>query len=163
MIQIRFPEVLPEEIVVWRVKAEEITAEILAEDDLEKKHELIDRNNKHWRDESLIKWLSTLSHDKCWYTETKFGGDYQELEHFRPKKQTKNRDGKSHETHPGYYWLAFDLDNYRLAKSRPNRKKSSLFPILDERNRAEVPEHNWREETPLFLRLSSIPIIKAWI
>lgn len=151
MIQIEMPSKLPPEIVTWKVEAQRITDLILAENDLAAKHELIDKFSDHWRNEALIKWLSDLSNDKCWYTETKFGGDYQELEHFRPKGQTKNSDGKPHATHPGYYWLAFELDNYRLSKSRPNRKKSSLFPIIDERNRAECADHDWRDELPLFL------------
>jgi len=151
MIQIEIPENLPPEIQTWKIEAQRITDLILAGVDLEAKHKLIKQFSDHWRDEALIKWLSDLSNDKCWYTETKFGGDYQELEHFRPKGKTKNRDGKPHATHPGYYWLAFELDNYRLSKNRANRKKSSLFPIIDERNRAECSDHDCHDELPLFL------------
>lgn len=151
MIQIKFSNPLPPEIEAWKVRAREITDLILAEKDLAKQHSLIDRYDKHWGKPELINWLSDLSYEKCWYTETKFGGDYQELEHFRPKKGTKERDGTKHATHPGYYWLAFDLDNYRLCKRRPNAKKGTLFPILDERNRACCPEDDWCDELPLFL------------
>jgi len=151
VIKIRFPGELPEEIKEWKNEAERITKLILQSESLEKKHELINKYQFHWRSHALIKWLSELSHDKCWYTETKFGGDYQEVEHFRPKKGTKNKDGSSHPTHPGYYWLAFELDNYRLCKRRPNLKKSTYFPILDERNRSSDENYDWRDELPLFL------------
>lgn len=151
MIQIKLPNQLPPEIEAWKVKAEEITALILAENDLVEQHRLIEANKKHWKDHDLTRWLLWLSSDKCWYTETKFGGDYPELEHFRPKRETRERDGKLHATHPGYFWLAFDLGNYRLCKSRPNRKKGAFFPILDERNRACGAQHSCADESPLFL------------
>ena len=151
MILIEIPDELPEEIQAWKVKAKAITELIKIEDDLVKKHKLIDKHGKHWRNEALIKWLSDLSCEKCWYTETKFGADYQELEHFRPKKELKIADKTFHATHPGYYWLAFDISNYRLCKSRPNRKKGTFFPILDERFRACNCEDDWQDERPVFL------------
>ncbi|TMP81836.1 hypothetical protein CWB73_05395 [Pseudoalteromonas phenolica] len=147
---IEFPEDLPENIEAWVERAEEITDEILEADTLQAKHDLIDRYKNHWRNTDLIKWLSDMSHTKCWYTETYFGGDYQELEHFRPKKGTKLKD-RDHPTHSGYYWLAFDLSNYRLCKGRPNRKKGTFFPLLEERFRAAEPSHAWEDELPLFL------------
>lgn len=151
MIQIKFPNQLPPEIDAWKVEAQEITNLILAEADLAARHRLIDCYQAHWRKPELINWLSDIGHEKCWYTETKFGGDYQELEHFRPKKGVKERDGSTHHDHPGYYWLAFDLDNYRLCKRRPNAKKSIFFPIVDERNRACCSTDDCCDELPLFL------------
>ncbi|WP_156115721.1 hypothetical protein [Colwellia psychrerythraea] len=142
---------MPDEIIVWKARAEEITAEIIEAVTLEDKKRLITRYKNHWRNEDLVNWLSSLSDDKCWYTEAKFGGDNQEIEHFRPKGQVKDKDGNVHDDHDGYNWLAFDLDNYRLCKGRPNRRKSTFFPIIDERNRAISEEYDWRDETPLFL------------
>jgi hypothetical protein len=151
MIKVELPSCLPPTIQKWKVRSDEITALILAETDISKKHKLIDQYKNHWRNKDLIKWLSELNFEKCWYTETKFGGDYQEVEHFRPKKGTKDINGASHSTHPGYYWLAFDLSNYRLCKSRPNRKKGTFFPIVDERFRASSNNESWKDEVPFFL------------
>lgn len=151
MIQIKLPEKLPEEIEQWKKEAEKITGLILAASSLEARHKLIKKHEKHWRNEILINWLSDISNEKCWYTETKFGGDYQELEHFRPKKGTRERNGKDHTEHFGYYWLAFDLDNYRLCKRRPNAKKGTFFPIVDERYRAYCADDDYCEEHPFFL------------
>ncbi|CAH0283597.1 hypothetical protein [Pseudomonas brassicacearum] len=151
MIRIKLPQKLPPEIETWKLKSLEITQEILSAPDLEKKHALIERYKNHWRNEELVSFLSEISFEKCWYTETKFGGDYQEVEHFRPKKETKNSDGTVHITHSGYYWLAFELSNYRLCKSRPNRKKGTFFPIINERYRAADESEPWQDETPLFL------------
>lgn len=151
MIKIKFPDALPAEIQAWKTTAASISAEISAAQSMQDKHRLIDQYQKHWRCPKLITWLSSLSHDKCWYTETYFGGDYQEVEHFRPKKNTRNRDGSVNEAHTGYYWLAFDLDNYRLCKRRPNAKKGTFFPVIDERFRASNDAHDWRDELPFFL------------
>ncbi len=151
MIKIKFPDVLPVEILNWKTRALTISNSILAAPTVADKHRLIDAYDNHWRDPALIRWLSGLSFDKCWYTETKFGGDYQEVEHFRPKKNTKNKDGTINFGHQGYYWLAFDLENYRLCKRRPNAKKGTYFPVVDERFRALDENHDWRDELPLFL------------
>jgi len=151
MIKVSLPSELPKDIVTWKEKAERITALILAEPSLEQKHVLIDKYKDHWRKPELVNWLSDLNFEKCWYTETKFGGDYQEIEHYRPKKGTKDIDGNIHVSHPGYYWLAFELSNYRLCKSRPNRKKGTFFPIVDERFRASSTAQSWRDEIPFFL------------
>ncbi|GAB3282882.1 hypothetical protein [Parahaliea aestuarii] len=151
MMRVRFPADLPEEIQVWKARAHEITLEIVAAPDLEAKYALIELYKNHWRAPVLIQWLSDLSHEKCWYTETKFGGDYQEVEHFRPKKGTKCIDGTDLAGHPGYYWLAFDLENYRLCKRRPNAKKGTFFPILNEPLRCGCEVDDWHDELPLFL------------
>lgn len=151
MILIEIPREVPQEIENWKARALEITRDILIAATLEEKHILIARYKDHWRNDDLIKFLSDISFEKCWYTETKFGGDYQEVEHFRPKKGTKNLDGSGHENHTGYYWLAFELSNYRLCKSRPNRKKGTFFPIVNERCRASIASEPWQDEIPFFL------------
>ncbi|HTF98594.1 MAG TPA: hypothetical protein VL995_20805 [Cellvibrio sp.] len=151
MIKIKFPDDIPADIQAWKDGALAISNQILAAQSLGEKHRLIDQYENHWRKPELVRWLSSLSHDKCWYTETKFGGDYQEVEHFRPKKNTKEKNGSINTAHTGYYWLAFDLENYRLCKRRPNAKKGTYFPVIDERFRATNETHDWRDELPLFL------------
>jgi len=142
MIKIELPNVLPLDIQAWKQKSDDFTALILAEDDIAEKHKLIDKHKNHWRFPDLVKWLSDINFEKCWYTETKFGGDYQEVEHYRPKKGTRNSDGKEHATHSGYYWLAFELSNYRLCKSRPNRKKGTFFlSLMSDLEQIQIPNH----------------------
>lgn len=151
MIKIDLPLDLPEEIKKWQEEAAKITQQLLDAQSTEERNRIIDNNQTHWRKEELVKWLSDLSFDKCWFTETSFGGDYQEVEHFRPKKGTKEIDGSKCENHNGYYWLAFELSNYRLCKRRPNLRKSTFFPICDQRFRALNPAQTWSDETPFFL------------
>ncbi|USX20416.1 hypothetical protein NHH82_32090 [Oxalobacteraceae bacterium OTU3REALA1] len=151
MIKINIPSTLPANIEKWKTKAEEITESIIKAPTLLEKQTLINKYQGHWRDPDLIQWLSDLSAEKCWYTETKFGGDYQEVEHFRPKKETKDIHGQAVDGHPGYYWLAFNIVNYRLCKRRPNAKKGTFFPIRNEHLRAMSELWTWQDELPLFL------------
>ncbi|NQZ59280.1 MAG: hypothetical protein HRT88_17640, partial [Lentisphaeraceae bacterium] len=60
MIRIKFPEQLPSKIEAWKVKAQSITDEIIAETRLKKRHELIDQYKNHWRVTDLINWVSDL-------------------------------------------------------------------------------------------------------
>ncbi|MEZ8776404.1 hypothetical protein AB6D85_02200 [Vibrio splendidus] len=141
---------LPPKIKTWLGKAQKVEAELKKNNkSLTQSHSLIELKKSLWRDEDLIEWLLKLSDDKCWYTEVKHGADYPEIEHFRPKKGAKDERGK--DVTDGYYWLAFNLANYRLCKPMPNRKKGTYFPILDERKRARSHQDCHLDELPLFL------------
>lgn len=122
---------------IWLKRSSKLLAELTAETDIDKRKALIDKYKKHWRKEVLVDWLAALSNDKCWYTETYFGGDYPEIEHFRPKKEALDEKGKKF--HEGYWWFAFDIDNYRLSKPMPNRKKGCYFPLRDKTKAVNAP------------------------
>lgn len=82
---------------------------------------------------------------KCWYTETpQTGGDF-DVDHYWPKGRVKLIDGailyKNNDQHPGYWWKAYDIENYRYAciyanRSREKGGKVDYFPITDESNRS---------------------------
>lgn len=91
---------------------------------LAERNQLIDDNAGHWG--KLKPWLSALSHGKCWFTEAHDIASHLDVEHFRPKKEAKNLDGTKRD---GYWWLAFDYTNYRLAGNVPNRMKGGWFPL----------------------------------
>ena len=92
----------------------------------------IDQNgSKKW---SPIKNRMT-SHlgNKCWYTEAEVIGASLTIDHYRPKSD--------------YWWLAFDVENYRVACPYANSPKHNeeqgcaggkgdSFPLLDEKKRA---------------------------
>lgn len=69
-----------------------------------------------------------LSHNKCWYSEAPIGNGDLEVDHFRPKNKAKqkidysNAKSKSvvHKEN-GYWWKAYDWDNYRLAGALANK------------------------------------------
>ncbi len=83
--------------------------------------------------------------DKCWYTEVpRIGTDF-DIDHFWPKGRVKDAEGqilkKNGEQHPGYWWKAYDIDNYRYSciysnRSREEGGKIDFFPLTEEKYRA---------------------------
>jgi hypothetical protein len=90
------------------------------------RNEFISKKSAHWG--KLKPWLIALSGGKCWFTDTTNNGSHYDVEHFRPKAEAKGIDGSVRE---GYWWLAFDYSNYRLAGGVPNTKKGGWFPLCD--------------------------------
>lgn len=73
--------------------------------------------------------------DKCAYCEGPRGAVTSgAVEHYRPK--TKVQEDPAH---PGYYWLAYDHENYVPVCSECNSKKGSRFPVANEAVRARNP------------------------
>jgi hypothetical protein len=140
---------LPQKIKDWLRKVEVVNAELYKVKTAQQHHDYIEANKRLWADEDLKEWLLKLSKDKCWYTEVKHGADYPEIEHFRPKKSAK--DENSIVVTDGYYWLAFNLTNYRISKPMPNRKKGTFFPVIDEKRRAKNCKQCHLDERPWFL------------
>ena len=105
--------------------------------------------------------LSKLSHSKCWYTESKQAGTDTDVDHFRPKRRVSECMTRAHK-HPGYWWLAFDLTNYRFSCIYANRRRKDIntdetggkadhFPVCDESRRAWRPTDNCDDEEPMLL------------
>ena len=78
---------------------------------------------------------------KCWYCETDEVRSDMPVDHFRPK----NRVDEADESHPGYWWLAFDWMNYRVSCTFCNSRrvfddteggKHDHFPLMNEADRA---------------------------
>jgi hypothetical protein len=89
--------------------------------------------------------LCRLSFDKCWYSEKRIAPSELEIDHFRPK----SRVTATQVPHRGYWWLAFQWQNFRLAYSLINKRrrderegdvqgKGCYFPLMDEA--ARVPD-----------------------
>jgi hypothetical protein len=78
---------------------------------------------------------------KCWYTESpQIGTDF-DVDHYWPKGRVKNADGvtvkQGNQQHPGYWWKAYDISNYRYScifanRARDKGGKVDYFPIDDE-------------------------------
>ncbi len=135
---------LPEE---WKNKSDELLDELVAEENCEKRKLLIEKHKKHWG--KLSDWLRGISHNKCWYTEAPIDADYPEVDHYRPKKESLDKDGKK--IHDGYWWLAYEWTNYRLSKPVPNRKKGAYFPLRRNDRAAICPDDPINDELPLLL------------
>lgn len=108
----------------------------------------------------LKKWLSNYSGHKCWYCEAKSTRAPFDVDHFRPKLAI-TIDGIKLAGHTGYYWLAYEWSNFRLACQRCNRPekdeievshgKANEFPIQDEANRCQAPAGRLGAEVPRLL------------
>lgn len=70
---------------------------------------------------SLYTEMSMISNNKCWYSEAPGGSCTFEVDHFRPKN--KAHDGIKVTLPYGYWWLAYDLKNFRLAGSIVNKSQ----------------------------------------
>lgn len=121
----------------WLRKADSLTESLItATDDIERK-EIIDKNSsaKHWRE---LKPNLPYAH-KCWYTEIVNTGAPYHIEHFRPKKQVVKSSFEEaqrigwtaiNQIADGYWWLAFDWQNYRIAVNDMNSiYKKNYFPL----------------------------------
>jgi uncharacterized protein (TIGR02646 family) len=112
----------------------------------EERNAYIDKKTSHWG--KLKPWLQALSHGKCWFSEVRDLYSHYDVEHFRPKKETKDIKGKVRD---GYWWLAFDYTNYRLCGGVGNKKKGGFFPLNDESLVSEYTNQCEDSETPYLL------------
>lgn len=121
------------------------------------------RDNVNWN--MLQEIMYNLSGGKCWYSEAPPGaGDY-EIDHFRPKNRSKQHDGTVLKPN-GYWWLAYNWRNYRLAGGLVNKRrkdrlgadeevkgKGDYFPLDIDGGSivCEPPNVNLNHELPILL------------
>jgi hypothetical protein len=111
----------------WLAESKRLLAELAAYDaagDRDARNALIDANSAHWGE--LKGWLLALSGGKCWFSDVRELYSHYDVEHFRPKKEAKARNGAKRD---GYWWLAFDYMNFRICGNVGNRKKGAWFPL----------------------------------
>src|SRR5262249_43962117 len=98
----------------------------------------IKANSQIWRD--FKSYLSDMSYGKCWYSEGLEPQSLMEVDHFRPKLEARRSDKVC--DRPGYDWLAFSWENFRLSAQLSNRLisnqesgqtdgKGAWFPLVD--------------------------------
>jgi hypothetical protein len=126
-----------------------------------------EERNKYWKTNNiwseLYSALSTLSGDKCWYTEAKENSSEWNIDHFRPKSKSLDEDGGIL-LNDGYWWLSYDWKNYRLCGTLVNllRKgrfdegeealgKGSFFPLKDRAKISKEKDMSCSGETPILL------------
>lgn len=104
----------------------------------------------HWG--KLKEHLQDLYRDKCAYCDgayQPFG--YGDVEHFRPKGAVTEDP-----THPGYWWLAYNPNNYLPSCQLCNQlAKKNHFPINGKR--AMGPKDSLAAEDPLLMHPDSDP------
>lgn len=129
----------------WLAKANTLVDKLRKAPTKAARDKIIDDNAGFWGD--LKEWLLSLSHEKCWFSEAKDVFNHWHVEHFRPKKSAKDQDGTEHD---GYWWLAFDWQNFRICGSVGNSKKGTFFPLRDGCARTTL-DGDTRLEDPLLL------------
>jgi len=101
-----------------------LTDQLITAPDDKTRSEIIDSNHRIWK---LPKdTFKTISYGKCWYSKARELYSHYHVDHFRPKKKaldTNNND------QGGYWWLAFNWENFRLMGSVGNSKKGDYFPV----------------------------------
>lgn len=111
----------------------------------------------HWTDDTVRDLLLDLVGHKCWYCESTIQRADVNVDHFRPKSEVLDVPG-----HHGYWWLAYEVANYRISCKhcnsggarfngvREGRAKGSQFPLLAG-PRAWNPRDDLSLEQPLIL------------
>ena len=123
----------------WSVSAEQALEEVkpLPLDD---RKSVIKSKYNIWK--KVKKSFGKISRKKCWYCESYEKRSHMAIDHFRPKNSVEEC-----QDHPGYWWLAFEWQNYRYCCTLCNNLKKDEatgetggkgehFPLLNEENRA---------------------------
>lgn len=114
----------------------------------------IDGNGKKtWAHKDTLKALRAVVGNKCWYSEVYLDGADPNVDHFRPKGEVREVDAELQNINrksEGYWWLAFDPLNFRLASMHSNQRRTDedtdggkwdYFPIRGARTPSRTP---WR-------------------
>lgn len=139
----------------WEIRAQSALSELVSAPDAEERKKIIKRRASLWSE--LKQALDELSQGKCWYCESEQQRSDNAVDHFRPKGKVAECDD-----HGGYWWLAFDWQNYRLSctfcnSSRIDTQKGDTggkqdhFPIIDEDCRAKLNTDDLSREVPYLL------------
>jgi len=149
----RDPAAIPERLLRVAERAQQELEQKLPED----RKSYIEKKGHIWR--AFGKYLSAMSHHKCWYSESKDPQSFFDVDHFRPKSKAIRSDESNDE---GYPWLAFSWENFRYSAGRSNRQnkdenteetvgKGCHFPLLAE-SQIATWENRWIHlEQPLLL------------
>lgn len=146
-------ETVPEGV---KAALSQAAAELDAIADLDQRKAYINANRDKWA--AVRAYLSGMSHGKCWYSEAREAVSRYQVDHFRPHGRSKQAAKQYSE---GYSWLAFDIENFRLAGvlcntvnqefSEDSVGKGDWFPLADPARRATLQNRDTAQETPVLL------------
>lgn len=132
---------------------EQLKGQLAAITDPVQRAKFIKDNDGAWSNLRPAMW--GLNGCKCWYSEATIQVQQGHIEHYRPKSKVAT------ESHPGYWWRAFDWTNYRLAHPTVNMRvtdyltgslagKGTYFPLKEGSTRA-LSEAQESGEQPVLL------------
>ena len=112
----------------WLAEAEAASAALAEAKTDAEREAIIEAKQKMWRDDRIRTWLLELFHNKCWYSEAQEAVSAYHVDHYRPKGRVTDVARANPE--PGYWWLAFKWQNYRICGQLINVKKNDVFPLV---------------------------------
>lgn len=126
----------------WKDNSAKLTASLCAKKAAERSATIAAGRKSTWAHEDLKNALRAVVGNKCWYSETPIVGADADVDHFRPKGRVRDVDvdngfERNGEV-DGYWWLAFEWENYRLSCQHANQRrtdietaggKSDFFPV----------------------------------
>ena len=132
----------------WVDDAQAVTDQLKAAASKVEREEIIKRKESLWRDDRIRNWLLDQFNNKCWYTEAYESVSSIHVDHYRPKGRVRDLDNNEDD---GYWWLAFNWNNYRICGQLINVKKSDVFPIAEGIKARELDLVALKLEAPLLI------------
>ncbi len=106
----------------WKQRAEALSQQLAAAASDDERGQIL-KENPIWQE--LFVPLSNLANGKCWYSEAKDIMSDKDVDHFRPKNEARNHITGA--VRDGYWWLAYDWENYRFSSIYSNRRRKDKF------------------------------------
>jgi uncharacterized protein (TIGR02646 family) len=128
----------------WIDRADALTLQLSQAADKAARDAIIDANQNTWTE--LKDHLRGISHNKCWYSESRNDSAHCHVDHFRPKGRALDENG---DDKGGYWWLAFEWFNYRYSAPVENIRKRDYFHV--NASKANLPIDSIENEDIRFL------------
>ncbi|MFB9107516.1 hypothetical protein ACFFVK_02925 [Flavobacterium gyeonganense] len=140
-----------------KIELQKKNVEIISLSTIQEKKDFLDlAANQIWTKHKAA--FEKLSSNKCWFSEAYATVSDFQIEHFRPKKKVqliRNKDSyteaRTVANNEGYWWLSYELDNFRLAGGKPNQFKGSYFPLQSGSRIGTPLNGSWKLEEPIFI------------
>lgn len=130
----------------WQKKANDLTKELKKKTPKQRAPFIKKSRDDNWGHSEFLTALRKIVGNKCWYSEVLLSGSDPNVDHFRPKGEVKEIDNASltatGKFSSGYWWLAFEPKNFRLAAMHANQRrvdkktnggKWDFFPVEGQR------------------------------
>jgi len=127
-----------------------LTVALIGKPAVERSQFIKDNRDETWGHAEVLAALRAIVGNKCWYSEVHLEGADPNVDHFRPKGRVREVDSDLKHTGAawdGYWWLAFEPLNYRLASMHSNQRRTDedteggkwdYFPIRGARTTTET-------------------------
>jgi len=135
----------------WERCSKQLTSELKKISPSDRSAFIEKHRSETWGAEEILQALKKIVGNKCWYSEVPLEGADPNIDHFRPKGNVREIDDNLQNTKnisPGYWWLAFEVKNFRLSSMHSNQRrvdtdtnggKWDYFPVVGQRTAEGTP------------------------